>query len=94
MDTRVLRNHLLVLLAYAVVTFLIFHADDAEGAAMGILLVMMVLVGAHTLGLLLAALVHFIAKRPRPGRSHLLAALLVLVVGFGLCWGGAGLAGA
>lgn len=94
MDTRLVRNHLLVLLAYAVVTFLVFRADGAEGAAMGILLVMMALVGFHTLGLLLAALVHFLARRTRQGRSHLLAALLVLVVGFGLCWGGAGLAGA
>lgn len=92
MNNKVLRNNLLGLLGYSILVHLAFRGSGQEEAALGGMMVMMVAVGGHTATLLVIALVHFFSSRPPQGRSYLLASVLVLLIGFGLCWGGMALA--
>jgi hypothetical protein len=91
MNTGLLRNNLLVLLCYAVVIQLL-SLVERDGASMLVLIGMMVCVAAHLSILVLGAVVNlFSGKGPLAGQ-WLLSALIVGVVGFGTCWGGASLA--
>lgn len=91
MNTKLLRNNLLILLGYAVVIQLL-SLTERNGASMVVLFGMMVAVAIHVGVLLLGAIVNlFSGKGPQAGQ-WLLSALLVGVVGFGTCWGGASLA--
>jgi hypothetical protein len=88
MDTRFLRTNLLTLLGYAVLAQL-FSLAEQNGGAIIVLMMMMVCVAIHTGVLLLGALILLIGgQKPKAGQ-WLLAALLVSVIGFGTCWGGA-----
>lgn len=91
MNTKLLRTNLLVLLGYAVVIQLV-SLTESSGGSMLVLIGMMVCVAAHVGVLLLGSLVNlFGGKGPLAGQ-WLLSALVVGVVGFGTCWGGASLA--
>ena len=92
MNTKVLRNNLLGLLGYSILVHLAFRGSGGEEAALGSMMAMMFLVGGHTAVLFVIALVHFFSSRQPQGRSYLLASVLVLLIGFGLCWGGMALA--
>ena len=92
MNNKVLRNNLLGLLGYSILVHLAFHSSGGEEAAMGSMFVMMFLVGGHTAVLFVVALAHFFSYQQPLGKSYLLASVLVLLIGFGLCWGGMALA--
>jgi hypothetical protein len=88
MDTKFLRVNLLTLLGYAVLAQL-FSLSEQNGGSMLVLIMMMVCVAVHTGVLLLGAIILLISgQKPKAGQ-WLLAALLVGVIGFGTCWGGA-----
>lgn len=91
MNTKLLRTNLLVLLGYAVVMQLL-SLTESSGGGMIVLIGMMVCVAAHVAVLVLGSVVNlFSGKGPLAGQ-WLLSALIVGVVGFGTCWGGASLA--
>jgi len=91
MNTKLLRTNLLVLLGYAVVIQLL-SLLERNGAGMVVLMGMMVAVAVHVGVLLLGSLVNlFGGKGPLAGQWFL-SAILVGVIGFGTCWGGATLA--
>ena len=91
MNTKLLRTNLLVLLGYAVVMQLL-SLTESQGGGMIVLIGMMVCVATHVSVLVLGSVVNlFSGKGPLAGQ-WLLSALIVGVVGFGTCWGGASLA--
>lgn len=92
MNNKVLRNNLIGLLGYSILVHLAFHGIGGEEAALSSMMAMLFMVGGHTAVLLVIALVHFFSSRQPQGKSYLLASLLVLLIGFGLCWGGMALA--
>ena len=91
MNTKLLRNNLLILLGYAVVIQLL-SLTERNGASMVVLFGMMVAVAIHVGVLLLGAIVNFLGGERASAGQWLLSALIVGVVGFGTCWGGASLA--
>lgn len=91
MNLKLHRNNLLLLLGYALLIELIGLANGRD-AAMIVLIFMMIAVAAHFGGLLLGALIILLnGEAPKAGQWAL-SALLVGVIGFGLCWGGASVA--
>ena len=91
MNTKLLRNNLLILLGYAVVIQLL-SLTERNGASMVVLFGMMVAVAIHVGVLLLGAIVNVLGGERASAGQWLLCALIVGVVGFGTCWGGASLA--
>lgn len=91
MNTKLLRNNLLILLGYAVVIQLL-SLTERNGASMVVLFGMMVAVAIHVGVLLLGAIVNVLGGERASAGQWLLSALIVGVVGFGTCWGGASLA--
>ena len=85
------RSNLLVLLGYAVV-FQCLSLSEPSGGSMVVLMGMMVAVAAHVGVLVLGAVVNLFAGKGPLAGQWLLSALLVGVIGFGTCWGGAFLA--
>jgi len=83
--------NLLILLGYSVVIQLIALANGSDGAIM-MLIFMLVAVGVHVAALLLGALIVLLNGDGRDAGQWALSALLVAIVGFGACWGGATLA--
>lgn len=91
MNTKFLRANLLTLLGYAILAQL-FSLTERNGGAFIVLMMMMVCVAIHTGVLLFGAIILLISgQKPKAGQ-WLLAALLVGVIGFSACWGGATLA--
>jgi hypothetical protein len=91
MRPKFLRNNLLILLGYAVVIQLL-SLTERNGAGMVVLFGMMIAVAIHVGVLLLGAIVNFLGGKRALAVQFLLGALIVGVVGFGTCWGGASLA--
>ncbi len=91
MDTKLLRNNLLILLGYAIVVQLI-SLTERNGASMVVLMMMMFAVAIHVGILVLGAVVQLISGNSGQAGQWLLNALLIGVIGFGTCWGGASLA--
>lgn len=92
MNTKLLRNNLLVLLGYAVLIQLLSLSENNNDPSMVVAMGMMVAVAVHVCVLFVSALLSF-RNGDRPlGWSKLLAALIVGMVGFGTCFAGAGLA--
>ena len=91
MKTKLLHTNLLVLLGYAVLIQLLSLLEK-NGASMVVLMGMMVAVAVHVCVLLLGSLVNLLGGKGPEAGQWLLSALLVGVIGFGTCWGGASLA--
>lgn len=91
MNTKLLRNNLLVLLAYAVIIQLLSLAEKS-GGSMLVLIMMMVAVACHVGVLVIGSLVQLLSSKNQAAGQWILCALLVGVIGFGTCWGGAALA--
>ncbi len=91
MNTGLLRNNLLVLLCYAVVIQLLSLLEK-NGAGMVVLMGMMVAVAVHVGVLLIGSIVNLLGGKGPLAGQWLLSALIVGVIGFGTCWGGASLA--
>jgi hypothetical protein len=91
MNTKFLRAHLLALLGYAVLAQL-FSLTERNGGAFIVLIMMMVCVALHTAVLVLGAVILLIGGKKQQAGQWILAALLVGVIGFSACWGGATLA--
>jgi hypothetical protein len=91
MNTKFLRAHLLALLGYAVLAQL-FSLTERNGGAFIVLITMMVCVALHTAVLVLGAVILLIGGKKQQAGQWILAALLVGVIGFSACWGGATLA--
>ncbi len=90
MDIRLLRTNLLILLAYAVL-IQVGSFFQRSGASMMVLILMMTAVGSHVSVLTLGSFGHFIGKNRKTAVQWLLNALLIGLIGFGTCWGGAAL---
>ncbi len=91
MNIRLLRTNLLILLGYAVLIQVssFFQGNDA---GMLVLILMMFAVGAHVSVLIIGSLGQAIAKNNgKAAVQWLLNALLIGLIGFGTCWGGAAL---
>jgi hypothetical protein len=88
MDNKFLRTNLFILLGYAVLTQLLALVEQ-NGGAMMVLIVMMILVALHAGILALGALILLLAGDKVKAGQWILNALLVGVIGFGTCWGGA-----
>lgn len=90
MNTKFLRNHLLILLGYTVLFELLSLVDN--GGSMVVLMGMMVAVAVHAGVLALGMLISLLGGEKAAARDRLLGALMIGIVGFGTCWGAAGLA--
>jgi hypothetical protein len=88
MNNRILRNNLFALLGYTVLIQLV-AATQGNDASIVVLMWMMIAVGLHVGIALLMALYHALSSTGKDGGSWLLSALIVAIVGFGLCYGGA-----
>jgi len=91
MNTKFLRNNLLTLLGYAVLAQL-FSLIEQNGGAFIVLIMMMFCVALHTGVLVLGSVILLIGGKKEQAGQWILAALLVGVIGFSACWGGATLA--
>lgn len=83
--------NLLILLGYSAVIQLLALANGRDGAMM-MLIFMLFAVGVHVAALLLGALIVLLKGDGRDAGQWALSALLVAILGFGACWGGATLA--
>lgn len=81
--------NLLVLVAY---TILIHITGGGHGnASLGIMLVSSVVIGLHViLCLIISGLESANSERKESAKAWLWSALIVLLVGFSVCWGSAG----
>lgn len=91
MNTKFLRNNLFILLGYAVLVQLI-SLTEKNGASMLVLMMMMAAVAIHVGVLVLGCLVQLASGKRKEAGQWILGALLVGVIGFGTCLGGASLA--
>lgn len=91
MNGKFLRNHLLILLGYTVL-FELLSFTEKNGGSMVVLMGMMVAVAVHVGVLLLGMLISLFGGEKTRARDRLLGALMIGIVGFGTCWGAAGLA--
>lgn len=78
--------NLLILLAYTLLCNLVSNSNGNE-KGLEVAILMMVAVILHVGVLLLAMLIFFINKKNVEGRTFLLSALIVLVIGFSACLG-------
>jgi uncharacterized membrane protein YozB (DUF420 family) len=83
---KVVGINLLILLAYTLLCNLVSNSNGNE-RGMEVAILMMVAVVIHVGILLLAMLIFFIRKNNAEGRTFLLSALIVLVIGFSACLG-------
>jgi hypothetical protein len=91
MNTKLLRNNMLILLGYAVVAQLLALSENS-GGGMFVAIVMMVALVIHVVVLVLGCLIQLASGRRKEAGQWILCALLVGVIGFGTCFGGAALA--
>lgn len=90
MNTKLLRNNLFILLGYAVLVQLL-SLTEKHGAGMMVAMIMMVAVAIHVGVLVLGSLVQLASGKRAEAGQYILSALLIGVIGFGTCLGGAAL---
>lgn len=81
--------NLLIMLAYMAINWSA-NMGTPEGG-LSYMVMAMLLVGAHALIMFIVSLVYFSRKENEIGKAWLLSALIVIVVGFSACFGGASL---
>jgi hypothetical protein len=80
--------NLLILIAYTLLINLVGNGGGGGGeAGLGVAILMMIAVILHVGVLLLAMLIFFLSKKNVEGRTFLLSALIILVIGFSACLG-------
>ncbi len=83
---KVVGINILVLIAYTLLINLLSNNNGNE-RGMEVAILMMVAVAIHVGILLLAMLIYFVSRKNAEGRTFLLSALIVLVIGFSACLG-------
>jgi hypothetical protein len=79
--------NLLILIVYTLLINLVSTNTGGGEAGLGVAILMMVAVILHVGVLMLAMLIFFISKKNVEGRTFLLSALIILVIGFSACLG-------
>jgi hypothetical protein len=79
--------NLLILIVYTLLINLVSNTSSGGEAGLGVAILMMVAVALHVGVLMLAMLIFFISKKNVEGRTFLLSALIILVIGFSACLG-------
>lgn len=80
-------NLALLLLYTIAVAIYGYDSNGTKYNSLGIAIFMLIGSGIHTIILLIMSIVFFIKKDKPKGKAYLLAALLVLVIGFSACTG-------
>lgn len=83
--TSSLANNLWLLLAYNIVSHLVY---PEQYDALAVAITLCFAIGIHTIVLVILAIYSFVVKDNEMGRKHLIAALVILVIGFSTCFGG------
>jgi hypothetical protein len=84
---RIAGINLVILLVYMALVNISFLGEKGE-AALGVLIIAMVLIGIHA-GLLFITSIVLFLKRSDYAKAFLLSSLVVLIIGFSACWGSA-----
>ncbi|PHN07156.1 hypothetical protein [Flavilitoribacter nigricans] len=95
---KVLRIHLLVLLAYSILIMLFSYLTARGGSgydtpALYYAFIMLYAVGAHAVITLIIMIIKFVKGEKELGVSHLISLFIVGVIGFSSCLGGGALLG-
>ena len=95
---KIIRLNLLVLLAYALLIMIISYLTMRGGSgydspALYYAFFMMYAIGIHVVVSVVLMIVQFVRGEKERGLSHLVASLIVAVVGFSSCLGGGALLG-
>lgn len=95
---KVLRTHLLVVLAYSILIMLVSYLtmrgnSGYDGPALFYAFIMLYVVGAHVGVTLIIMIVKFVKGQKELGISHLISLLVVGIIGFSSCLGGSVLLG-
>ena len=81
--------NLIVLIVYSCLIRLIFKMDGTKDAGLGIAIISAFAVGLQFLICLCISIIQFSTSNKQGGRSWLLSAGLVLLIGFSVCLGNA-----
>ena len=82
------------MLVYNLIVMGLIFADGSSSngyESLAILLILMNVVGLHTAVTVVISIVYFVKHNKDLGKAHLLAALVILIIGFSFCWGNAAL---
>jgi len=93
---KILGINLVIMLVYNLIVMGLFFAgaSSSDGyASLAILIILMYVVGFHVTVVLIISIARFVKRDMDMGKAHLLAALVILIVGFSSCWGNAALFG-
>lgn len=96
---KVLRTHLLVVLAYSLLIMLVSYLTMRGGSgynspSLYFAFFMLYTVGAHLVVTLIIMIVKFVKGEKELGISHLISLFVVGIIGFSSCLGGGALLGA
>jgi hypothetical protein len=86
MKNKIVGVNLMILLIY---TILIFAFSSGSEKGLGVLIGLAFCIAIHSGLNLIFAIVSFIQKFKEEGKSFLLSALLIVLIGFPSCWIGA-----
>lgn len=95
---KILRTHLLVVLAYSILIMLLSYLSQRgksgyDSPALYYAFFMLYVVGAHVGVTLIIMIVKFVQGQKELGLSHLISMLVVGIIGFSSCLGGGALLG-